>query len=246
MLKSFIIHGHIPKTFLAISLIPIVKDSNSSRLTSTNYRLIAISSLMLKLFDHVFIEIFEKNLIPSPYQFGFQKGSSTTMCTWVMTETVNYFRNRGSSVFLCLLDLSKAFDLVKLPILFQKLRERIPPLFLRFIIYSYTNQQCSVLWQGQSSTCFSIGNGVRQGAVASPVFFNLYINSLFIELQNSGCGCYIEGLFHGAMAYADDISLVSPTRAGLQTLIDICEKHFSYLGITISTNVIPEKSKTKV
>ena len=47
------------------------------------------------------------------------------------------------------------------------------------------------------------------------------------------------------LPYADDISLVSPTRAGLQTLIDICEKHFSNLGITISTNVIPEKSKTK-
>lgn len=192
------------------------------------------------------IELFEKDLIPSSYQFGFQQGSSTTMCSWVLLETVNYFRNRGGPVFVCLLDLSKAFDMVKLPILFKKLQERIPPLFLRFIIFSYINQQCSVLWQGQSSTSFTIGNGVRQGAVASPVFFNLYIDSLFMELKNSGCGCYVEGLFQGAVAYADDISLVSPTRAGLQTLIDICEKHFTNLGITISTSIIPEKSKTKV
>ena len=104
----------------------------------------------------------------------------------------------------------------------------------------------TVLWQGQSSESFTIGNGVRQGAVASPLFFNLYIDSLFTELKESGYGCYIDSMFHGAVGYADDIALMSPTRKGLQTLIDICEKYFSNLGITISTNIIPEKSKTKI
>ena len=46
LLKAFITHGYIPKVFLSIVLIPIVKDNKSSKLTSTNYRLIAISALV--------------------------------------------------------------------------------------------------------------------------------------------------------------------------------------------------------
>ena len=245
VLKTFIVHGYIPKVFLSIALIPIVKDNNSSKLTSKNYRLIAISSLLLKLFDTVFLELYQDVLCPSPHQFGFQKGLSTTMCSWAVMETVNFFRNRGSSVFVCLLDLSKAFDLVILPDLFKKLSEKVPALFIRFIIFSYINQECRVRWRGQTSSSFSIGNGVRQGAVASPVFFNLYIDGLFTILQNSGYGCYIGEIFHGAYSYADDITLLSPTRQGLQYLIDTCEKFFTRHGITISTDPIPEKSKTK-
>ena len=246
LLKAFIVHGHIPKVFLICSLIPIVKDKNSSKLSSTNYRLIAITALLLKLFDHLLIELFQHTLNPSPHQFGFQKGYSTTMCTWALQETVNYFRTRGSSVFVCLLDLTKAFDLVRLPILFKKLGECISPLFLRFIICSYINQQCSVRWQGEDSNSFRISNGVRQGAVASPVFFNIYINNVFQELRDCGYGCYIGDQFCGAFAYADDVALLSPTREGLQVLVNLSESYFSKHGIKVSTNIIPKKSKTKV
>ena len=135
---------------------------------------------------------------------------------------------------------------MKLPTLFRKLSKLIPAILIRFISFSYIHQQCAVMWQGQRAESFSIGNGVRQGAVASPVFFNIYIDLLFKELADSGNGCYIEGLFHGAVGYADDISLLSPTREGLQKMINLSEQFFSSLGITVSTNVILEKSKTKV
>ena len=246
LLKAFITHGYIPKVFLSIVLIPIVKDNKSSKLTSTNYRLIAISALLLKLFDSILLELYQDRLHPSSYQFGFQKGLSTTMCSWAVLETVNFFRNRESPVFMCLLDLSKAFDLVKLPVLFSKLSDKIPPLLIRFIIFSYVEQQCVVKWQGHISTAFGIGNGVRQGAVASPPFFSLYIDKLFTLLRESRWGCYINSIFHGAYAYADDVTLLSPTREGLVVMLLICDLFFKELGITISTNPDPVKSKTKV
>ena len=61
-LKAFIIHGHIPDIFLVCSLIPIVKDSRASSMSSDNYRLIAITSLILKLFDGVLLELCGKDL----------------------------------------------------------------------------------------------------------------------------------------------------------------------------------------
>ena len=37
-----------------------------------------------------------------------------------------------------------------------------------------------------NSNKFTVSNGVRQGAVASPHYFNVYLDDLFIELKESG------------------------------------------------------------
>ena len=243
-LKAFIIHGHIPDIFLVCSLIPIVKDSRASSMSSDNYRLIAITSLILKLFDGVLLELCGKDLKPSALQFGFQAGQSTTMATWTLYETVSYFRSRGGPVYLCLMDLTKAFDHVKFSTLFSLLREKIPPILVRFIIFSYMHQQCSVKWQQSDSEPFTINNGVRQGAIASPTYFTLYINCIFEDLENAKLGCCIGDHYYGIIGYADDLALLAPSRGTLQLMVDRCEKFFSSRGIRVSTNVIPEKSKT--
>ena len=170
-------------------------------------------------------------------QFGFQKGSSTTMATWMMTETINFFTNRGGPVYLCLLDLTKAFDHVKFSTLFQILCEKIPAIFLRFVFFSYMNQYCQVLWSGEPSEQFSINNGVRQGAIASPTYFNLYMNLIFDELKKSELGCFINDVYYGAIAYADDFALLAPSREALQSMITIVEKFCSDRGSSKSVPI---------
>ena len=91
IIKSFIVHGHIPDIFLVCSLIPIIKDKRGSSMSSKNYRLIASTSLILKLFDGILLELVGHNLKPSPMQFGFQSGQSTTMATWTLVETISYY-----------------------------------------------------------------------------------------------------------------------------------------------------------
>ena len=246
LICAMLIHGHIPKIFLLCNLIPIIKNKNESKLTSNNYRLIAISSLLLKLFDHVFMELSIENLKPDFHQFGFQSGLSTTMCTWSLTETINFFRNRGGSVFLCLMDLTKAFDHVKFGQLFNKMDGKVAPILLRLLVFSYLNQVCQVVWSGFTSAKFNISNGVRQGAVLSPTLFNYYINEVFLELCRSGFGCVIDNLYFGCWGYADDIALLAPCREALQKMISICDRYFSEHGISISTNENVKKTKTKV
>ena len=244
LIKAFIIHGHIPDIFLVCSLIPIIKDPRASSMSSSNYRLIAITSLILKLFDGILLALAGNDLKPSPMQFGFQAGQSTTMATWTLTETISYFTCRGGPVYLCLLDLTKAFDRVKLSELFRLLSERIPPILLRFIIFSYTHQQCSILWQNQRSEPLEISNGVRQGSIASPTFFNIYTDEIFQELKESGLGCVIKEQYYGIIGYADDLALIAPSRETLQRMLTKCEQFFNKRGIRISTNPNPKKSKT--
>jgi hypothetical protein len=245
LFKVFLVHGHISHPLLCCALLPIVKSNKKNKFSSDNYRLIAISSLILKILDHIILAVSDDNFSFTNLQFGFQSKCSASMCTWLMTETINYFTNKGSPVYLCLLDLKKAFDLVKHDLLFEKLKTRVHPLFLRLVIYSYLNQSVYVRWNGVISDTFSVRNGVRQGAVASPLFFNAYIDELFNILKKSGFGCEINNLYYGLIGFADDCSLLAPSREALQRILTICESYFTAHGINISVSDIIAKSKTK-
>jgi Reverse transcriptase (RNA-dependent DNA polymerase) len=49
-------------------------------------------------------------------------------------------------------------------------------------------------------------NGVRQGAVCSPVLFYVYLDGLLQRLRKAKIGCYIGNFHLGAPFYADDQS----------------------------------------
>ena len=57
----------------------------------------------------------------------------------------------------------------------------------------------------------------------SPILFSLYIDDL-LELAESGVSCHWDGLFVGALAYADDLTLLAPSPSALRTLLRICER----------------------
>ena len=58
------------------------------------------------------------------------------MCTWTAIEVINFFVNRGSTVYACLLDYRKAFDLVNHRIMFKNLLARnVSPIYIRIMIF---------------------------------------------------------------------------------------------------------------
>ena len=58
-------------------------------------------------------------------QFGFKKGSSCGHAIHTVRKVVDYYVNGGSTVNVCLLDLSKAFDKMNHSALFIKLMDRL-------------------------------------------------------------------------------------------------------------------------
>ena len=49
--RNFLIHGHISSVLMGSTLIPLLKDKLGDICASSNYRSIALSSLILKIFD---------------------------------------------------------------------------------------------------------------------------------------------------------------------------------------------------
>ena len=123
---------------------------------------------------------------------------------------------------------------------------KVPAIVVRILIFNYEEQVAWIRWGNTLSQPFGIKNGTKQGQVASPIYWNLYLDDLLIELRKLGVGCYIADVFLGAAAYADDLLLMSPTRSGMAAMFKVCEKFAAEHNICFSVHETPAKSKTKV
>lgn len=224
--NCMIIHGCCPVDMLTGTLIPIPKNRRSNISCSNNFRAICLQSVLCKLLDIIILCKESNVLITSNGQFGFKKGHSAAMATSVLTETTDYYVNKGGTVYALALDASKAFDRVQYDKLFQLLVDRdLNPLYTRLLMSMYTNQKLRVVFNQDSSDWFSVTNGVKQGGVLSPTLFGVYVDGMLVNLKELGIGCYIGDIFCGALGYADDLMLLVPTIRSLRRMIKVCEKY---------------------
>ena len=244
--RSWLLHGTVTKSVLACAFIPLVKAGKDPAL-SGSYRAIAGSSLLLKLFERCILLIWGDQLHSDQLQFGFKRRCSTGQATWLVQEVLQHYLREGSRPVAVVLDCTKPFDLAKHNILFGRLLERgMPAIVVRVLAYSYREQVARVRW-GRSccSATFGITNGTRQGSVASPAFWTLYLDPLFTVLREAGVGCHIQGVFVGVVGYADDLILLAPNRQAAQLMLQSCEKFCTTNNIQFSTHEDPSHSKRK-
>lgn len=232
-------HGHLPSCLRDCILVPIPKPGKDFT-CGDNYRPIALASTLSKVLEWCILLKFESCFQTSDLQFGFKPGLSTTLCTGVLKSVVSRYLQRGSSVFACFLDASKAFDLVKHSILFKKLIHRgLPDLVVRLLSRWYSSQELCVRWSNVYSDKFGVSNGVRQGGVLSPVLFSIYLDSLLLSLKNTGVGCFWGDEYTGALAYADDVALLAPSLSAMRLMLQNCELFAASHGIQFN----PSKTK---
>ena len=77
-----------------------------------------------QLFDIIILKEQFASLSTAVLQFGFKPHSSTTICTSLLRDTIEYYNEHGIDCYLLLLDASKAFDRVKFIKLFRTLCDR--------------------------------------------------------------------------------------------------------------------------
>ena len=59
----------------------------------------ALSAILGKLLDRIVLVRYGDLLCSSDLQFGFKRGRSTSMCTLVLKETIEYYVHNSSTVY---------------------------------------------------------------------------------------------------------------------------------------------------
>ena len=132
-------------------------------------------------------------------QFGFTKHHSTTLCSLIFNEVISTYVNNNNYVYSCLLNASKAFDIVHYGKLFKILISKdLLKSVIRLYFDNYLREISCVIWRDYKSEYFNVSNGVKQGGVVSPIFFSLYIVPLLLALKKSQIGCHMNNVYMGA------------------------------------------------
>jgi len=229
-------HCYLPNACIESILLPLVKNKGGDLTDANNYRAIALSNVETKILETIILHKIRDSAECDTYQFGFKTGHSTALCTSTLKRTVDYYLNRGSYVFACYIDFTKAFDKVNYWKLFTQLsRDGIHPCFVKLLAFWYSNQSLCVSWHGCLSDKFCISNGTRQGGVLSPYLFTCYVRPLITALCQSRIGCNVGGMFVNILVYADDMVLLAPSWRALQDLLHILEAGCLKLDMVCNT-----------
>ena len=223
LFTSLLRHGYLPAALMQSAIVPILKNRQGDTSDINNYRPIAIVTAISKMFELCLMKLMESYLVTRDNQFGFKKKHSTDLCIFSVKSVINYYKLYKSPVYSCFLDASKAYDRVNHWTLFKKLLKRgISVVIVRILLFWYSKQEICIKWGNETSSCFTISNGVRQGGILSPVLFSIYMDDLSVLLSQSGIGCHIDDLCINHVFYADDLCLMAPCAIALQELINLC------------------------
>ena len=105
-----LVHGYFPPAMIETTIVPIVKNISGNLSDSSNYRPIALATLVSKMFESVLLFKCTEYLSTSDNQFGFKSSHSTDLCIYTLKEFIEYYKPRGNTVYVTFLDASEAFD----------------------------------------------------------------------------------------------------------------------------------------
>ena len=197
--RSSLDKGQIPADLLLVLISPVHKGG--SRGVPKNYRPVALTSHVVKVFERVFRialvrHLEENNLLPEG-QHGFRSMRSTLTQLLSYWDTILAELEEGHGVDIIYTDFSKAFDKVETGVLLHKLRDcgiggKVACWIAAFL--DPTNRQQAVAVNGRISPLTPVISGVPQGTVLGPVLFLIHIRDI------------AEGISSGttASSFADD------------------------------------------
>ena len=138
--------------------------------------------------------------------------------------------------YMCFVDLTKAFDRVRLANVIECLREReVLEQIVRVIKELNTDTIARIQSNNQTSRPIIIKNGVRQGDSLSPMLFNLIIDKIIANLPKE-LGYRMGKVLINKICYADNVVLIADSEENLQTLLLRFDQMAERISMEISLN----------
>lgn len=201
----------------------------------SHFRPIAVASVILRQFHKILAARLARSLRFHDAQRGFLVGrdgvaESVTILDSLLTDA----NRKRRELHIAVLDVAKAFDSVSHFGLFSILRARgLPEEFLEHLESLYSRSTV-VFGSGRLKRTGRVGRGVRQGDPLSPLLFNACMDHVLNGLPST-IGYWLGTRRVKALAYADDLILVSSSRAGMGILLSSVRESLMQLGLELNS-----------
>ncbi|CAM4834268.1 unnamed protein product [Rotaria magnacalcarata] len=200
-----------------------------------NWRPITIASMILRLYNKVIGYRMNKVFKTSDKQAGFKPVNGCGINVAWLHSILKHARMTKTTLYTCLLDVSKAFDSVSHDSIIRALkRNGAPTEFIRLIADQYEDVSTTIKYKDISSKQIVILCGVKQGDPLSSILFNLVIDELF-EVLGDQYGYAVEGIGKSnARCFADDLALASSSKLGMGELLSKTITFLEARGLAIN------------
>ena len=174
--------GFIPSLWKSSNVSPVPKSSPAQDIDS-DFRPISLTAIVSKILESfpyrwLFQSIVWRQI--DPLQFGALRGSSASIAlVHLLNRWYEACDDLGSSLRICLLDFSKAFDRIDHNVLLRKLQQMaVHPVLINWFADFLSNRlQRTKVGQDYSAWKY-IQVGVPQGTKLSPLLFLIMVNDL--------------------------------------------------------------------
>ena len=198
-----------------------------------NYRGIKLLEHVFKLLERI-VEGRLRNIIEiDEQQFGFTKGKSTVDAAFIVRQVQEKYLEGNKKVYMCFVDLEKAYDRIPRRVVYWCLRKRgVPEKLVRLVEMMYEGASTRVQTKYGRTEAFNVEVGLHQGSALSPFLFLIVIDTLTRELRNH------HELWE--LLFADDLVIVADTEQELQ------ERFLAWKGSLEGKGLKVNISKTEV
>ena len=223
--ESVLVGGGMPDEWALSVVVPIFKGKGDARSCGA-YRGVKLLEHTMKIVEKVLERRMRGVVEVDEMQFGFMPGKGTIDAVLILRRLQKEYLYKEKKLYMCFVDLEKAFDRVPRRVLEWTMRKRgIPEAMVRAVMSLYEGAKTRVRVGLKLFKEFKVKVGVHQESALSALLFVIMVDMITESVRN--------GLM-SEMLYADDLVLASETMEGLRETFWKWKEAFESKGLKVN------------
>ena len=230
-----------PSDWKTSVVIPLHKKGDKT--DCKNYRGISLIDVAYKVVEAVILDRIRGAVDNSlrENQGGFRPGRGTVDQIFALRQIIEQRQEFRQPLVVAFVDFKAAFDSIDRKRMYEILLFfGMPDKIVQLIEDMYCDSNCVVRIDGKCTSSFPVVTGVKQGALLSPILFNIVLDMILGEAMQGCEGVLVENTRITDLDYADDIALLADNATDMQRMMDRLDMFARQVGLHISAE------KTKV